>query len=153
MYRAPDPAPLARYSSRPRPALIFSATYHFRYPVSVHTPQSSMSPHFTYQASPPFISNNAHAYSELLNPIRPLPFQNYPMTPGLSDQGKIQAHEYTEPFVLDVSLDDFSIDDFMVNIHDSPDLNSNEMLAQSSSSSFPKDIRNYVSNSSHESAY
>lgn len=62
-----------------------------------------------------------------------------------------QSHEYThsrldEPFVLD----DFSLDDFMINIYDSPEVDSKEMLVQSSSSSsFPKDIRNYVSNSPH----
>jgi hypothetical protein len=76
------------------------------------------------------------------------------MAPGLLDEGKFPSHDYTqnEPFMLDV---DFSIDDFIMNINDSPKVDSKEMLTQSSSSSsssFPKDIRNYVSNSFHEDA-
>ncbi|OJA17332.1 hypothetical protein AZE42_05915 [Rhizopogon vesiculosus] len=148
VYRAPDPAPLARYPSRPRPVLIFSAIYHFRYPVSVRTPPSSMPPHLAYQATSP-LPNNAHAYSDSLNPIRSLPFQNYRTTSGFSDQGRFQLHDaqnrLDEPFVLDVGLGDFSIDDYMVDIPDSSELHSKEMLVQSSSSSsFPKDIRNYI---------
>jgi len=107
-----------------------------------------MPPQLAYQATSPF-PNNAHAYSDSLNPIRSPPFQNYPTTSGFSDQGKFQSHDaqnrLDEPFMLDVSLADFSIDDYMVNIHDSPELHSKEMLVQSSSSSsFPKDIRNYI---------
>jgi hypothetical protein len=62
--------------------------------------------------------------------------------------------EYTqnrldEPFMLDVSLESFSLDDFMVNIHDSPEAGASAagdvVVQTSSSSSFPRDIRNYVS--------
>ncbi|KAG2122329.1 hypothetical protein DEU56DRAFT_864478 [Suillus clintonianus] len=150
VYRAPDPATPTRSLGRPRPVLIFSATYHLRYPAPVRAPQSSISPHFAYQANSPFLANNAHAYPDMINPIRPLPFQNYAMTPGLSEPGRFQSHEYNtqnrldEPFILDVSLENFSLDDFMINLHDSPEATSNDMMAQSSSSSFPKDIRNYI---------
>jgi hypothetical protein len=62
-----------------------------------------------------------------------------------------QLHEYgtqnrlVEPFMLDVSMDNFSLDDFVNNIHDSPEATSSDLRARSSSSSFPQDIRNYVS--------
>ncbi|KAG0694437.1 hypothetical protein DFH29DRAFT_815357 [Suillus ampliporus] len=149
VYRAPDSATPTRSSGRPRPVLIFSAIYHFRYPVSVRTPPSSMSPHMAYQANSPFLANNAHTYPDLLNPIRPLPYQNYHMAPSLADQGRPHSYEYStqngldEAFMLDVSLNGFSFDD-LINIHDSPEASS------SSSSSFPKDIRNYVSNRPNE---
>jgi len=144
VYRAPDPVPLARYTSRPRPVLIFSAIYHFRYPVYSRTPSSSMSPQLAYQTRPPFLPNNAHGYSDPINPIRPLPSTNYPMTQFQSQEPT--HNRLDEPFVLD----DFSLDDFMINIHDSPEVDSKDMLPlSSSSSSFPKDIRNYVGNSSH----
>ncbi|KAG0707091.1 hypothetical protein DFH29DRAFT_797357 [Suillus ampliporus] len=155
VYRAPDPpaASPARSSGRPRPVLIFSATYHFRYPVPVCTPPSSVAPHSTYQANSPITAHNTHTYSDLIDPICP---QNHPFFPSLeSDQEAF--HEYStqnqlyEQFVLNVSLgdfslDDFSIDDFIMNIHDSSEATSKEMMAHSSFSSFPKDICNYVSN-------
>ncbi|KAG1767469.1 hypothetical protein EV702DRAFT_1146655 [Suillus placidus] len=150
VYRAPDPTTPTRYSDRPRPVLIFSAIYHFQYPASVRAPTPSISSHLAYQTNSASLTNNTHAYPDLLNPIRPLPFQNYAMSPTLSDPGMFQSHEYNtqtrldEPFVLDVSIDNFSLDDFMINIHDSPEVTSNDMMLQSSSSSFPKDIRNYI---------
>ncbi|KAG1727678.1 uncharacterized protein EDB91DRAFT_889101 [Suillus paluster] len=146
VYRAPDPTTPTRSSGRPRPVLIFSAIYHFRYPVSARTPPSSMSSHFAYQANSPVLANNAYAYPDSTNPIRPHPFQNYPMSPNPSGQGWPHAHEYNtpnrldEPFMLDVNLNGFSFDDFMTNIHESPETTP----TQSSSSSFPKDIRNYI---------
>ncbi|KAG1745271.1 hypothetical protein EDB19DRAFT_1849322 [Suillus lakei] len=125
VYRTLDPGTPTRSSGRPRPVLIFSAIYHFRYPVSVRTPTSSMSPHFAYQANSRLLANNTS--SDLLNPIRPLPFQNHPMSPSFSEQRRFQSHEYNtqkqldELFTLDGSLDNFSLDDFMTNIHDSPE--------------------------------
>lgn len=150
VYRAPDLPTPTRYSDRPRPVLIFSAIYHFRYSASACAAPPSISPHFAYQANPASLTNNTRAYPDSLNPIRTLPSQNYAMSPSLSDPGMFQSHEYgtqnqlVEPFMLDVSMDNFSLDDFMINIHDSPEATSNNLMAQSSSSSFPKDIRNYI---------
>ncbi|KAG1823530.1 uncharacterized protein BJ212DRAFT_1574193 [Suillus subaureus] len=146
VYRTLDPGIPARSSGRPRPVPIFSATYHFRYSVA---PISSMSPHFTYQANTRLPANTTHASPDLLNPIRPLSFQNYPMSPNFSEQGRLQSHEYNtqsrldESFILDGSLDNFCLDDFMTNFHDSHETTYSEMMAQSSSS-FPKDIHNYI---------
>ncbi|KAG1736116.1 uncharacterized protein EDB91DRAFT_537786 [Suillus paluster] len=136
VYSAPDSETSTRSSGRPHLVPIFSATYHFRYPVSVCTPPSSMSPHFAYQANSSFLANNTHASPDLL----------YRMSPSLSDQWWLQSHECNtqnqldEPFILDLNLDEFSFDDF---IHDLPEATSKEMIAQSSSS-LPKDIRNYI---------
>lgn len=143
VYRAPDPPASTGSSGRPRPVLIFSAIYHFRYPASVRAPPPAIPPPIAYQSS---LTNNPHAY-----PNRALPSQYYSMSPPHSHPGMFQPHEYTtqnrldEPFMLDVSLENFSLDDFMINIHDSPEAPSNDVVVQSSSSSFPKDIRNYVS--------
>ncbi|KAG1776315.1 hypothetical protein EV702DRAFT_1029448 [Suillus placidus] len=150
VYRTLDSGTPARSSGRPRPVPIFSATYHFRYSVSVRTPTSSMSPHFAYQANSQLLANTTQASPNLLDPIGPLSFQNYPVSPSFSEQWRLPSHEYStenrldEPFILDGSLDNFCLDDFMTNIHDSPETTHNVMMAQSSSSSFPKDIRNYI---------
>ncbi|KAG1882335.1 hypothetical protein F4604DRAFT_422405 [Suillus subluteus] len=150
VYRAPDPATPTRHSGRPRPVLIFSAIYHFRYSPSPCAPPPSITPRFAYQSNPASLTNNTHTYPDLINPTRTLPYQNYAMSPSFSDPGMFQSHEYStqnrlvEPFMLDVSMDNFSLDDYIVNAHDSPEATSNEMMAQSSSSSFPKDIRNYI---------
>ncbi|KAG2067920.1 hypothetical protein BDR04DRAFT_1057430 [Suillus decipiens] len=151
VYRAPDPATSTRYSGRPRPVIIFSAIYHLRYPASVRLPQSSMSSHLAYQTNSTSLTNNPHTYPDLLNPIRPLPYQNYAISPSLPHPGTFQSHEYSnqnwlnEPFMLDVGIDNLSLNNFsfdeMINLHDSPEATSND-VAQSSS--FPKDIRNYI---------
>lgn len=151
VYRSPDSATSSRNSGRPRPVLIFSAIYHFRYPASTRAPPPSIPPHLSYQPNSASFSHNTHPYPNMTNPIRPPPFQNSSMSPSFSDPGMFQSYDYStqyrldEPFRLDVNMDNFSLDDFVVNI-DSPDAASNDMMAQSSSSSsFPKDIRNYVS--------
>ncbi|KAG1762335.1 hypothetical protein EDD22DRAFT_581650 [Suillus occidentalis] len=144
VYRAPDLPASTGSSGRPRPVLIFSAIYHFRYPASVRAPLPAIPPPIPYQSS---LTNNPHAYPD---PNRALPSQYYSMSPPHSHPGMFQPHEYAtqnrldEPFMLDVSLENFSLDDFMINIHDSPDAPSNDVVVQSSSSSFPKDIRNYI---------
>ncbi|KAG2142465.1 hypothetical protein DEU56DRAFT_911151 [Suillus clintonianus] len=148
VYRAPDPGTPTTSSGRPRPVVIFSATYHFRY-TSVHTHTSSMSPQLAYQANSQFPANT-HTSPDLINPTGPLPFQNYPMSLNFSEEGRLQSHEHStqngldEPFILDGSLDNFSLDDFMINIHDSPNTTPIETMAQSSSSGLPTDIRNYI---------
>ncbi|KAG1866953.1 hypothetical protein C8R48DRAFT_772153 [Suillus tomentosus] len=149
VYRSPDSATSSRNSGRPRPVLIFSAIYHFRYPASTRAPPPSIPPHLSYQPNSASFSHNTHPYPNMTNPIRPPPFQNS-MSPSFSDPGMFQSYDYStqyrldEPFRLDVNMDNFSLDDFVVNI-DSPDAASNDMMAQSSSSSsFPKDIRNYI---------
>jgi transcriptional enhancer factor len=151
VYRTLDTGAPTRSSGRPRPVPIFSATYHFRYPVSVRTPTSSMSPHFAYQANSRLLANTISP--GLHNTMRPLSFQNYPVSPNFSEQGRLQSYDYStqnrfdEPFILDGNLESFCLDDFMTNIHDSPETTHNEMMAQSSSSSsFLKNTRNYVSN-------
>lgn len=149
VFRAPDPAAPTGSSGRPRPVLIFSAIYHFRYSASACAPPPSISPHLVYQANSASLTNNTHAYPDF-NSTRTLPFQNYAMPPGFSDPGMYQLHEYgtqnrlVEPFMLDVSMDNFSLDDFVNNIHDSPEATSSDLRARSSSSSFPQDIRNYI---------
>ncbi|KAG1862063.1 hypothetical protein DFJ58DRAFT_744079 [Suillus subalutaceus] len=146
VYRTLGPGIPARSSGRPRPVPIFSATYHFRYSV---TPTSSISPHFAYQDNSRLLANTTHASSDLLNPIRPLSFPNYPVSPNFSEQGRLQSHEYNtqsrldEQFISDGSLDNFPLDDFMTNFHDSHETTYSEMMAQSSSS-FPTDIHNYI---------
>ncbi|KAG2343143.1 hypothetical protein BDR05DRAFT_983039 [Suillus weaverae] len=147
VYRTLDPGTPARSSGRPRPVPIFSATYHFRYSVSVRTPTSSMSPHFAYQANSQLLANTTQASPNLLDPIGSISFQNYPVSSSFSEQWRLPSHEYStenrlgEPFILDGSLDNFCLDDFVTNIHDSPETT---LMAQSSSSSFPNDIRNYI---------
>ncbi|KAG1725006.1 uncharacterized protein EDB91DRAFT_117586 [Suillus paluster] len=147
VYCPPDPASPRRSSSRPRPVLIFSATYHFRYPVPVCTPPSSIPPCLTYQSNPPFIANSAHAYSDSFESICP---QNYPIFSSLSDQESPQSHEDStqnqlyEHFVLNVSPGNLSLHDSTINIHDSLVATYPSTMAQSSFSSFPKDIRNYI---------
>ncbi|KAG2156737.1 uncharacterized protein EDB93DRAFT_1200595 [Suillus bovinus] len=146
VYRIMDPEAPARSSSRPRPVPVFSATYHFRYPVSVHASTASTLPHGAYQTNSQLLTDTAHASSELLNPIHPLSSQNYPVSPNFSDQ---ELYEYgtqnrlDEPFILDGSMDNLCLDDFMPNDHNSHETTHNEMMAQSSSS-FPSDIRNYI---------
>lgn len=148
VYRTLDPGIPARSSGRPRPVPIFSATYHFRYSVTPTSPMPE-SPHFAYQANSRLLANTTHASPDLLNPICPLSFQNYPVSPNLSGQGMLQSHEYNtqsrldEPFILDGSLHNFSIDDFMTNFHDSHETTYGEMAAQLSSS-FPEDIHDYI---------
>lgn len=144
VYRAPDP-PASTASGRPRPVLIFSAIYHFRYPASARAPPPAIPPPMPYQSS----LTNSHGYTD---PTRQLPSQYYSMSPPHSHPGMFPP-EYTqnrldEPFMLDVSLENFSLDDFMVNIHDSPEAPSSVgdvgVVQTSSSSSFPRDIRNYI---------
>ncbi|KAG1760644.1 hypothetical protein EDD22DRAFT_899997 [Suillus occidentalis] len=147
VYRTPSTGAPTRSSGRPRPVPIFSATYHFRYPVSVRTPTSSMSPHFAYQANSRFLANTISP--DLHDPMRPLSFQNHPVSPNFSEQGRFHSYDNStqnrldEPFILDGSLDNFCLDDFMTNIHDLPETTHNEMMAQSPSSSFSKNTRNY----------
>ncbi|KAG1902207.1 uncharacterized protein F5891DRAFT_1217841 [Suillus fuscotomentosus] len=149
VYRILDPGTPARSSGRPRPVPIFSATYHFRYSVSVQMPTSSISPHVAYQANSQLFADAAHASPDLLVPMHPLSSQNYPVPSSFSEQGILQSHGYStqnrldEPFILDGSLDTFCLDDFVTNIHNSPDTTHNETMAQSSPS-FPNDIRNYI---------
>lgn len=152
VYRAPDPPTSTGSSGRPRPVLIFSSIYHFRYPASVRAPPPTVPLHLAYQANPASLTNTTHTYPDLPNPSRQLPSQYYSMSPSHSHPGMFQPHEYgtqnrlDEPFILDVSLDNFSLDEYMINIHDSPEATSNDMMVnvQSSSSSFPQDIRNYI---------
>lgn len=147
VYRTPATGAPTRSSGRPRPVPIFSATYHFRYPVSVRTPTSSMSPHFAYQANSRFLANAISP--DLHDPMRPLSFQNYPVSPNFSEQGRLQSYDNStqnrldEPFILDGSLENFCLDDFLTNIHDLPGTTHNEMMAQLPSSSFSKNTRNY----------
>ncbi|KAG2064305.1 hypothetical protein BDR04DRAFT_1110309 [Suillus decipiens] len=142
VYRTLDPEAPARSSGRSHPVIIFSATYHFRYSVSVHAPTSFMSPDFAYQANSQLLANTTHVSPDLLDPMCPRSFQSYPVS-------SLQPHEYStqnrldEPFILDGIPDNFCLDDFINNIHDSPETTHDEMMTWSSSS-FPKDIRNYI---------
>ncbi|KAG2158558.1 uncharacterized protein EDB93DRAFT_1118910 [Suillus bovinus] len=146
VYRSPDSTTSSRNSGRPRPVLIFSAVYHFRYSASARAPPPSIPQHLAYQPNPASLSYNTYPYPDMLNPTRPHPSH---MSPGFADQGMFQSYDYgtqyrlDEPFRLDVNMDNFSLDDFMINI-DSPEAISNDIMVQSSSSSFPKDIRNYI---------
>jgi transcriptional enhancer factor len=152
VYRTSDSEIPARSSGRPRPVPIFSATYHFRYHVPVRIPTPSMSPHFAYSRLP---ANTIQTSPDPLNSICPLPFQNYTVSPNFSEQERlqVQSHEYStqsrleEPFILNGSLDDFCLDDFMTNFYDSQDTTHwhNDMVPQSSSS-FQEDICNYMNN-------
>ncbi|KAG0704973.1 hypothetical protein DFH29DRAFT_326334 [Suillus ampliporus] len=138
------PHPIHHYSgcvprSRPRnshkvlgppapPSLFFSATYHFRYPVSVTLLIFHVTTLHISKTISPCEANNIPTYPDLLNPIRPIPFHNYPMSPSLStkeDFSRTNA-SHKRAIHLDVNMA------------------SNEMMAQSSSSSLPKDIRNYI---------
>jgi hypothetical protein len=109
-----------------------------------------MSPHFAYQANSRLLANTISP--DLHDPMRPLSFQNYPVSPNFLEQGRLQSYDNStqnrldEPFILDGSLENFCLDDFMTNIHDLPETTHNEMMAQSPSSSFSKNTHNYVSN-------
>ncbi|KAG2043266.1 hypothetical protein BDR03DRAFT_940955 [Suillus americanus] len=145
VYCPADPAPcLQRRLARPRPVLIFSATYHFRYLVPVYMPLSSVTPRCAYQANAPLIADTACACHDLPEPTCP---QKHSMHTSLSDDESLRSHEdssqnpLNKQFILDVSMDD---SDSMVNIHYSPETASKGMIPQSSASSLPKDIRNYI---------
>ncbi|KAG1735651.1 hypothetical protein EDD22DRAFT_924632 [Suillus occidentalis] len=139
-----DPAPLGRFSGRPRSVLIFSAKYHFRYSVPANTPSSPMTPYTAYHPNPPFHANVNRAHPNLLEPNFP---RNHPsMPPNLLGQDSSQSHEDSTQSQLymqatsGVSIGNYS----SVNNHESYATTSKEMMARSSFSSFPKDIRNYI---------
>ncbi|KAG1871271.1 hypothetical protein DFJ58DRAFT_677637 [Suillus subalutaceus] len=145
VYRPADPNPcLPRRLGRPHPVLIFSATYHFRYLVPAYMPLSSVTPSRPDQANAPFMANAADY--DLPEPICP---QKHSMHLSLSDDDSesLRSHEgssqnlLNEQFIPDVGLDD---NDLMINIHYSPEITSKGMIPQSSVSSLPKDIRNYI---------
>ncbi|KAG1739252.1 hypothetical protein EDB19DRAFT_1908894 [Suillus lakei] len=144
VYRPAKPAHcLPRCLGRPRPILIFSATYHFRYQVSARTPPSSVASRCAYQANSPFIANTARSYYDLLEPVWP---REHPMHPSPPVHKSHQSREDSsqnplyEQSTLDANLGD---GDFMVGIHDSPEATSKEMILQSVVLGFPNDIRNY----------
>ncbi|KAG2124619.1 hypothetical protein DEU56DRAFT_893061 [Suillus clintonianus] len=136
------PAPLGSSSGRPRPILIFSAEYHFRYSVSVCKLPSSTSPYFAYQANSPFITNIARASYDL--PQSNCSHNRLSMPPTLSDQESLQSHEDSmqnqqcKHYIPDINLGDFSLVEAMINNHDSSDATYKEMMAWSSFSSFLK---------------
>ncbi|KAG2047956.1 hypothetical protein BDR06DRAFT_963350 [Suillus hirtellus] len=129
-----DPAPLGRSSGRPRPVLIFSAEYHFRYPVHACMPPSSMTPYIAYHANSPFIAN--------VNCVEPNCPCNHHRMPLGQDNTQSQLYKQCIP---DVSLGDVSLINSIIDNHDSSAAKSEEMpMTQSSFSSFPNDIRNYI---------
>ncbi|KAG1810954.1 uncharacterized protein BJ212DRAFT_1484082 [Suillus subaureus] len=143
-----DQAPLGRSSGRPRSVLMFSARYHFRYSVPVFIPLSSMTPNIPYHVNTPLIANVNCLHPKLPEPNCP---RNRPsMPPNLLGQDSPQSHEDSmqnqlyKQCIPDVSLGDFSLGNSMINNHDSSAATSNEMVARSTFSSFPKDIRNYI---------
>ncbi|KAG1895677.1 uncharacterized protein F5891DRAFT_1114881 [Suillus fuscotomentosus] len=140
-----DPAPLGRSSGRPRPVLIFSAEYHFRYSVHACTPPPSMTPYIAYHANSPFIANVNCAHLNLHEPDCPCNRHRMPLgqdSPQLHEDN-MQSQLYKQ-CIPDVSLGDFPLINSMIDNHDSSAAKSEEMMTQSSFSSFPNDIRNYI---------
>lgn len=139
-----DPAPLGRSLDRPRSVLIFSAKYHFRYSAPACTPPSSMTPYIAYHANSPFRANVNRAHPNVLEPNCP---RNRPsMPPNPLGQDSPQSHEdNTQSQLYGQSAPDVSIGNYSsINNHESYATTSKEMMARSSFSSFPKDIRNYI---------
>ncbi|KAG1785225.1 uncharacterized protein HD556DRAFT_147676 [Suillus plorans] len=140
-----DLAPLGRSSCRPRPVLIFSAEYHFRYSVHACTPPPSMTPYTAYHANSPFIANVNCAHLDSPEPNCPCNRHRMPLSqdsPQLHEDN-MQSQLYKQ-CIPDVSLEDLSLINSMIDNHDSSAAKSEEMMTQSSFSSFPNDIRNYI---------
>ncbi|KAG2139620.1 uncharacterized protein EDB93DRAFT_1163333 [Suillus bovinus] len=131
---------------RPRSVLIFSARYHFRYPVHVSTPPSSLTPHIPYHVNSSFTANVNCAHPNSLEPNCPrnhMPLNLLGQDGPQPYENNMQSQLYRQ-CIPDVRLGDFSLPDSMMNNHDSPAATSKEMMARSSFSSFPNDIRNYL---------
>lgn len=69
-----------------------------------------------------------------------------------SHEDNMQSQLYKQS-IPDISIADYSFVNSTINNHDLYATTSKEMIARSSFSSFPKDIRNYVSNLFNEKAY
>ncbi|KAG2122431.1 hypothetical protein BD769DRAFT_972879 [Suillus cothurnatus] len=143
-----DPAPFGRSSGRPRPVLIFSAKYHFRCSVPIYMHPSSMDPNPAYHANTPFVANVNCTHPNLREPNCS---RNRLSTPlNLLGQDSPQSHEdkmqsqLYKQCVPGVNLGNFSLGNSLINNYDSSTATSKEIIAHSSFSSFPKDIRNYI---------
>ncbi|KAG2064430.1 hypothetical protein BDR04DRAFT_262811 [Suillus decipiens] len=147
VYCPADPAPrLPRQLGRPRPAFIFSATYHFRYLVPERMPPSSVTPRRAYQANSHFTANTTRAYRNLPESICPPKHSMHPSLPLPDDESRVShedrsANPLNEQFIPDVGLDD---GDFMIDVDDPPGVASKGVMPQSSASGFQKDVHDYI---------
>ncbi|KAG2086488.1 hypothetical protein BD769DRAFT_1782469 [Suillus cothurnatus] len=144
----PRSSTLGRSSGRPRPVLIFSAKYHFRCSVPIYMHPSSMDPNPAYHANTPFVANVNCTHPNLREPNCS---RNRLSTPlNLLGQDSPQSHEdkmqsqLYKQCVPGVNLGNFSLGNSLINNYDSSTATSKEIIAHSSFSSFPKDIRNYI---------
>ncbi|KAH7929559.1 hypothetical protein BV22DRAFT_1029416 [Leucogyrophana mollusca] len=143
VYRIAEPTSFAEPSHRPRPLLMFSAVYHFRYPSAAASPVNRPPRNAPKLESP--VMTDAELQS-LCSQITPLPFEGFGS--GSSQKFGLLHDVYKggsdAPFLVDVSLDDFNFDDFTIDLQNSPAHTSTGALVQSTSACFPTDLSNYV---------
>ncbi|KAH7909648.1 hypothetical protein BJ138DRAFT_1010403 [Hygrophoropsis aurantiaca] len=145
VYRIPEPSSYSESSSRPRPLLIFSTIYHFRYPSSASStsPPTIRSPHIPKMESPAMTPADVQSLLGFCD-------QNALHDIGLGNIQKYGHHSAYKgaadvPFLMDVGLDDLNLDDFTIDLQNFPENTSPGALAQSTSACFPTDLSNYVS--------
>jgi hypothetical protein len=131
VYCVPDPVPKQDYAQRPRPVRIFSAIYHFQYQSSADAAPSYGQPPVNVPRSG---SSMTSAFNErtlqgsmAMGPTQtsfPMPTTYaVPTSESLRTPTELEQNLFDEPFMLDVSINDFeqmAFDDLVASL-DKPD--------------------------------